>query len=129
MADSVLTRMTRISKYPNKLVRKRAHYEVWHGKEKTTKSKMPQIQLNHFTVILFNKALKFTNINSSVLCMLSNKAQRGIKPTSIMRLAFNTITTAKLDLFVLSALIKGISSGRMASFSLFLIVVSGMSKK
>lgn len=46
-----------------------------------------------------------------------------------MRLAFNIITTGKLALFVLSALIKGISSGRMASFSLFLIVVSGMSKK
>lgn len=46
-----------------------------------------------------------------------------------MRLAFNAITTRKLALFVLSALIKGISSGRMASLSLFLIVASGMSKK
>lgn len=61
--------------------------------------------------------------------MLSNKAQKEIKSTSIMRLAFHTITTGKPALFVLSALIKGISSGRMASFSLFLIVVSGMSKK
>lgn len=61
--------------------------------------------------------------------MLSNKGRRGIKPTNIMSLAFNTITTGKLALFVLSALIKGISSGRMASLSLFLIVVSGMSKK
>lgn len=61
--------------------------------------------------------------------MLSNKAQKGIKPANIMRLAFNTITTGKLALFVLSALIKGISSGRMASLSLFLIVVSGMSNK
>lgn len=87
-------------------MRKRARYEVWHGKGRTTKSKMPQIQLHDATVILFNKALKFTNINSSVLYMLSNKAQRGIKPTSIMRLAFNTITTAKLDLFVLSAFHK-----------------------
>lgn len=34
-----------------------------------------------------------------------------------MSLAFNTITTGKLALFVLSALIKGISSGRMASLS------------
>lgn len=40
-----------------------------------------------------------------------------------MRLAFNTITTGKLALFVLSALIKDISAGRMASLSLFLIVV------
>lgn len=61
--------------------------------------------------------------------MLSNKAQRGIKPTNIMRLAFNTITTGKLALFVLSALIKGISSGRMVLLSFFLIVVSGMSEK
>lgn len=34
-----------------------------------------------------------------------------------MSLAFNTIATGKLALFVLSALIKGISSGRMASLS------------
>ena len=61
--------------------------------------------------------------------MLSNKAQRGIKPTDIMRLAFNTIATGKLALFVLSALIKGISSGRMVLLSFFLIVVSGMSEK
>lgn len=49
--------------------------------------------------------------------MLFNKARGGIKPTNIMSLAFNTITTGKLALFVLSALIKGISSSGMASLS------------
>ena len=61
--------------------------------------------------------------------MLSNKAQRGIKPTDIMRLAFNTIATGKLALFVLTAFIIGMSSGRMVLLSFFLIVVSGMSEK
>lgn len=92
------------------------------------KSQRSQIQLTNFTLVLLNKALKFRNINFSIPYMLSNKGRRG-KPTNIMSLAFNTITTGKLSLFVLSALIKGISSGRMASLSLFLIVVSGMSKK
>lgn len=40
-------------------MRKRLHCEVWSGKQKTSKSKMSQIQLTNFTVVLFDKALKF----------------------------------------------------------------------
>lgn len=110
--------MTGTPKYPNKLTLWGKDHTVKFGLgKKTTKHKMPHIQLTNFTGVLFNKALKFRNINSSISYMLFNKAQGGIKPTNIMRLAFNTITTGKLALFVLSALIKGISSGRMASLS------------
>jgi hypothetical protein len=41
----------------------------------------------------------------------------GVKSSNIIRPAFNTITTGKVALFVLSALIRGIFSGRMAPFS------------